>query len=91
MCLPIKTLAGSEESYSISQSELNSRFDYFGSLVALGNIQLTDSEQNNRQSVHRTAIKRLENVSNIVQGVGPAFSVLSGTVSNEPTSVDALR
>ena len=91
MCLPMKTLAGSEEFYSISQSELNSRFDYFGSLVALGNIQLTDSEQNNRQSIHHTAIKKLENISNIVKATGPAFSVLSGTVRNEPTSVDALR
>lgn len=90
MCPPIKALVGNNKSDFISQDELKSKFDYFGSLVALGNIHLTNTEQNNRQSIHLAAIKKLKNVTNIVQTAGPVFSALSGTVSNDGTTLDAL-
>ncbi len=87
MCLPVKSLAGSQDTYSISEQELNSKYDYFGTLVALGNLRFS----NPTSSQLGTAVKLLSNVSKIVKTAGPAFTSLSGSVSDDDVASEALK
>lgn len=70
MCHPIRSLAGSNNSYSFIEKDLNNNFDYFGTLAALGNIRIAEIER------LTTAVEQLSNVTKIVQAIGPGFSSL---------------
>ncbi len=87
MCLPVKNLAGTHDAYSISKNELKSKYDYFGTLVALGNLHFTNPENNQLKK----AIKLLRNISQVVKAAGPAFSSLSGSVNDDEVTLETLR
>ncbi|XP_064403038.1 uncharacterized protein LOC135348681 isoform X2 [Halichondria panicea] len=87
MCLPVEALSGSRESYSISEDELKNKYDYFGTLVALGNLRITNSQKNPLNK----AIELLSNITKIVRTAGPAFSSLSGDINQDDIALEALK
>ena len=91
VCPPVKTLSGGTELSTLSRDDLHEKFDYFGTITALGNFRLApfDDPKQNYEYLHST-VRHVRNITYLFEDSVSAFTSFSGVVSNKQVTRDAL-